>query len=197
MNRLPQHKKAMCGGFPNPQKDKIRREFADEAFEILEKRDRARTRLYTVSCPGLRENEHEVIGYDNKKELVILAEHDPTICMHNPAVVPGDILDVVASTQGAGYPKISVIDMDVFRTACTKEEAQRITKTLKSANVTKHFCIRTTAPIARLASNTPMASLEKMIRKNFKVIAYRERSYKGGCDQQGMPMKIFQWVCYK
>jgi len=192
---LPRHKKVRCGGFPNPKKDAIRRTLADLAFSLLEAN--SPTLPYTVTCPGMRTNEHEVVSYKNREDLVILAEHSPDICALNPKAIPGDIVDVLMATGPASYPQIAVLDMDIFRGSIKPEYAGKIMDALKSDRMRHKFCVRAVCPYGRGVGPTPAKELDVRLRKAFRIMSYSEMPYKGGANGHGACMKIFQWVCEK
>ena len=63
------YKRTCCGGFQNERKDTLRKQLAQLAFEQLSPvMALKKISKFTISCPGLRRNEHEVVAYAGLKD---------------------------------------------------------------------------------------------------------------------------------
>jgi len=186
------YKRTCCGGFPNDKKDQIRKHMAELAFLQMQAYFKVyKTTPITISCPGLRKDEHEVISYEGRRDLYIGVEKDPEICAENADLVHGDVLSALENARQADIPRPWVIDLDIFKAKITKGEATRVAHAVKN-HMPKIACVRFTCPLRN--NHKPTIEMEKALRRRFRIISAMNASYRGGKDGKGIPMGVFQYV---
>lgn len=186
------YKKTCCGGFQNTRKDILRKHMAQLAFEQLSPVMLTnKVSKFTISCPGLRKNEHEVVSYAGLKDYYIGAEKDSEICAENSDLIQGDVLEVLSNMRAAGYPKPSILDLDIYKHKVSETEAKRIADAAHKY-MSRWACIRFTVPLR--ANKTPTKTIEKALRRKFRITSMASATYKGGKDGHGVPMGIFQFI---